>query len=42
MAAILKDAEARVAAGEYAEHDANTFVDHLMEVRASAVNDKKV
>jgi hypothetical protein len=37
MVALLKEAEARVASGEYVEHDPDTFVDHLMEVRASAV-----
>jgi hypothetical protein len=42
MVAILKDAEARVASGECVEHDPGTFVDHLMEVRASAIRKKGV
>ena len=42
MVAVLKDAEARVASGEYVEHDPDTFVDHLMEVRASAIRNKGV
>jgi hypothetical protein len=37
MVAVLKDAEARVACGESVEHDPDTFVDHMMEVRASAI-----
>jgi hypothetical protein len=42
MVAVLKDAEARVASGKYVEHDPDTFVDHLMEVRASAIRKKGV
>jgi hypothetical protein len=42
MVAVLKDAEARVASGESIEHDPDTFVDHLMEVRASAIRNKGV
>lgn len=37
MVAALKDAEAGIAAGQYVEHDPDTFVDRLMEVRASAI-----
>lgn len=40
MVASLKDAEARIAAGQYDEHDPDTFVDRLMEVRASAIERK--
>jgi hypothetical protein len=42
MVAVLKDAEARVASGEFVEHDHDTFVDRLMEVRASALSNKDV
>ena len=42
MVAVLKDAEARVASGESIEHDPDTFVDHLMEARASAIRNKGV
>jgi hypothetical protein len=42
MVAVLKDAEARVASGKYVEHDPDTFVDRLMEVRASAIRNKGV
>ena len=42
MVAVLKDAEARLASGEYVEHDPDTFVDRLMEVRASAIRKKGV
>ena len=34
MLASLKAAEARIAAGQCVEHDPDTFVDRLMEVRA--------
>ena len=40
--AVLKDAEARVASGECVEHARDTFVDHLTEVRASAIRNKGV
>ncbi len=40
MVAVLKDADARVASGEFVEHDPDTFVDRLMEVRASAIRNK--
>ena len=40
MVASLKAAEARIAAGQYVEHDAETFVDRLMDVRASAIRNK--
>jgi hypothetical protein len=42
MVAVLKDAEARVACGESVEHDPDTFVDRMMEVRASAIRNKGV
>jgi hypothetical protein len=42
MVAVLKDAEARVACGESVEHDPDTFVDDMMEVRASAIRNKGV
>ena len=41
MIASLKAAEARIAAGEYVEHDPDTFVDRLMDVRAAAIQNKK-
>ncbi len=41
MLASLKAAEARIAAGRYVEHDPDTFVDRLMDVRAAAMRDKK-
>ena len=41
MIASLKAAEARIAAGQYVEHDAGTFVDRLMDVRAAAIRNKK-
>ena len=37
MVASLKAAEARIAAGQYVEHDAMTFVDRLMKIRAIAI-----
>ena len=37
MTASLKAAEARIAAGQYVEHDSTTFVDRLMHVRATAI-----
>jgi hypothetical protein len=37
MVVALKEAEARIAAGEYVEHDPDTLVDRLTEVRASAI-----
>jgi hypothetical protein len=40
MIASLKAAEARIASGEYVEHDSSTFVDHLMSVRAAALRNK--
>ena len=40
MLASLKAAEARIAAGQCAEHDPETFVDRLMDVRAAAVRCK--
>jgi len=42
MVAVLKDAETRVASGEFVEHDPDTFVNRLMEVRASAIRNKDV
>jgi hypothetical protein len=41
MIASLEAAEARIAAGQYVEHDPDTFVDRLMEIRAAAVSNKK-
>ena len=41
MVASLKAAEARIAAGEYVEHDSTTFVGRLMSVRADAIRNKK-
>jgi len=41
MVASLKEAEARIAAGEYVEHDPDTFVDRLMAIRAVAISNKK-
>ncbi len=37
----LKAAEARIAAGDYVEHDPDTFVDRLMEIRAEAIRNRK-
>jgi hypothetical protein len=42
MIASLKAAEARIAAGEYVEHDPNTFADRLMDIRADAIRNRKV
>jgi hypothetical protein len=41
MIASLKAAEARVAAGQYVEHDPETFVDRLMEIRAAEIRNRK-
>ncbi len=40
MVASLEAAEARIAAGQYVEHDSSTFVDRLMNVRAEAIRNK--
>jgi len=40
LLASLKAAEARIAAGQCAEHDPDAFVDRLMKVRAAAVRRK--
>jgi hypothetical protein len=40
MLASLKAAEARIAAGQCAEHDPGAFVDRLMKVRAAAIRRK--
>jgi len=40
MLASLKAAEARIAAGQCAEHDPDAFVDRLMDVRAAAIRRK--
>jgi hypothetical protein len=40
MVASLKAAEARIASGQYVEHDSTTFVDRLMNVRADAIRNK--
>lgn len=42
MVAVLKDAEMRIASGECGEHDPDTFVDRLIEVRASAIRNKDI
>jgi len=41
MIGSLKAAEARIAAGQYVEHDPATFVDRLMEVRAAEIRNRK-
>ncbi len=41
MVASLKAAEARIASGEYIEHNPGAFVDRLMDIRASAITKKK-
>jgi hypothetical protein len=41
MIASLKAAEARIAAAEHIEHEANTFVDRLLDVGAAAIRNKK-
>jgi len=41
MLASLRAAEERIAAGEYVEHDPETFVDEMMAIRASALAAKK-
>ena len=41
MIASLKAAEARIAAGQYVEHDPETFVERLMEVRAAVIRNRK-
>ena len=40
MLASLKAAEARIEGGQYLEHDATTFVDRLMKLRAATTRDK--
>ena len=40
MIASLKAAEARVAAGHSVEHDADTFVAQMMDIRAAALRKK--
>jgi hypothetical protein len=40
MAASLKAAEARIAAGQYTEHDPEAFVDRLMDVRTAAMRNR--
>ena len=42
MIASLKAAEARIAAGQYVEHDPDTFVERLMDIRAAALRKKAV
>ena len=37
IVASLKAAEARIAGGQYVEHDSTTFVDRLMRIRAAAI-----
>jgi hypothetical protein len=41
MIASLKAAEARIAAGQYVEHDPETFVERLMEIRAAEIRNRK-
>ena len=41
MIKSLKEAEARIAAGRYVEHDPDAFVARLMELRAAAILPKK-
>jgi hypothetical protein len=41
LIASLKAAEDRIAAGHYVEHDPDTFVDRLLEIRAEAIRNKK-
>jgi len=41
MIASLKAAEARIAAGQYVEHDPDTFVERLMSIRAAAISNTK-
>ena len=42
MLASLKAAEARIAAGQYVEHEPNTFVGRMMGIRAAALRKKAV
>ena len=42
MISSLKAAEARIAAGQYVEHDPDTFVERLMDIRAAALRKKAV
>jgi hypothetical protein len=41
MIVSLKAAETRIAARQCAEHDPDTFVDRLVEIRAAAISNKK-
>ena len=41
MLASLKAAEARIAAGQYVEHDRESFVKRMLDVRAAAMRNKK-
>ena len=41
LIASLKEAEARIAAGEYTVHNPETFVDELMKVRAATLCKKR-
>ena len=40
LIASLKEGQARIAAGEYTVHNPDTFVEHLMELRAAALRRK--
>jgi hypothetical protein len=40
MIVSLESAEARIAAGQFVEHDPDTFVERLLEARASALRGK--
>ncbi len=42
MLASLKEAEARIAAGDYVVHDSSTFVDQMLAMRAAAKQSKAV
>jgi hypothetical protein len=41
MIVSLEAAEDRISVGQYVEHDPDTFVDGLMEIRAAAISNKK-
>ena len=41
MVASLKAAEDRIAAGQYLDHDPDTFVDRLMAIRAVVIRNKE-
>ena len=41
MIASLRAAEARIAAGDYVEHNSATFVEDMMAIRAAAIAARK-